>query len=83
MIWKQWKRGTVRFAELLTNRVCDPSWPRKRLAVRMARGGWQIVRHSLSRCLMRGVTGTAGDSLPMFIAPPFTTVMVGPLTPEM
>ncbi|MGA2114193.1 MAG: group II intron maturase-specific domain-containing protein [Bryobacteraceae bacterium] len=51
VIWKQWKRGKVRFAEL-RKRGEGTELPRKRPVAPIARGGWRTARHSVSRCPM-------------------------------
>jgi RNA-directed DNA polymerase len=48
-IWKQWKRGRIRFTELRTRGVGRDLATR---AAGSAHGPWRTVRPSLSRCLM-------------------------------
>ena len=50
-IWKQWKRGTVRFAEL-RKRAWATTWPLKRLVALSDHGGWRTCWRSASRCPM-------------------------------
>ena len=50
-IWKQWKRGSVRFAEL-RKRGVNKIWPLKRRVALMVRGGWRTRPLSASRCPM-------------------------------
>ncbi len=96
VIWTQWKRGKVRYAELRTRGVRVELGPQKRRAAPTAHGGWRKARPSPSHCPMPtstrsgfrdwlhaddstrrtaryvtrmpgGVTGKAGDCLPMSI----------------
>ena len=55
-MWKQWKRGRVRFGEL-TKRGGVATWPRERRAALTVRGGSPTVRRLLSRCPMFTSTG--------------------------
>src|SRR5215831_8828720 len=48
-IWKQWKRGATRFAEL-RKRGVGTDLAAKAAGSAMARGSWQIVLPSPSRC---------------------------------
>ena len=96
VVWKQWRRGKVRFAEL-TKRGVGKALAAKQLVARMARGGsvtrplsvspcpmltslrsvfprWSVSLNSPNRRVRTrmhgGVTGKAGDSLPMSISVP-------------
>src|SRR3954447_10796965 len=51
VIWKQWKRGSVRFAEL-RHRGVGKDLAAKRRAALMVRGGFPTARHSRLRCPM-------------------------------
>lgn len=50
-IWKQWKRGSVRFASYVDG-VWAKIWSPKRLAAPTGLGGWRLHRRSLLRCPM-------------------------------
>ncbi len=51
VIWKQWKRGSVRLLNCGSG-VWAKISPRKRRAALMDRGGWQTARRSVLRCPM-------------------------------
>ena len=57
-MWKQWKRGPVRFGELYKRGGVE-TWPRKRRAALMVRGGSPAARRWLWRCPMLTSTGWA------------------------
>ena len=51
VIWKQWDRGPVRFAELRKRAWAKISPPKRRAALTVG-GGWRIARHYRLRCPM-------------------------------
>jgi len=61
-IWKQWKRGSARFAEL-RHRAVNATWPLKRRAAIMVLGGWRLAyaQHRIAQCLLRLARDSAID----------------------